>query len=81
MRMGRPQQQSHIIRHLAHELATGAPRDVAPVADPRERCSARVGDTTQHLQMSIFASNTPMALVVVHDALGVFRMHVYTELC
>ena len=80
MRVGRPQQQSDVIRHLAHELAARAPRDVSPVPDPRERGSAGMSHATQHLQMSIFASNTPMALVVVDDALGVFRVHVYTEL-
>ena len=35
---------------------------------------------TKHLQMSIFASNTPMALVVVDDALGVFRVDINPEL-
>ena len=81
MRVGRPEQQPDIIRHLAHELPSRAPRDVSPVPDPRERGSAGMSHATQHLQMSIFASNTPMSLVVVHDALRVFRMDVYTELC
>ena len=80
MRVGRPEQQSNIIRHLAHEFATGAPCDVSPVPDSRERGSSRVGYTTQHLQMSIFACDTPVSLIVVDHTFRVFRMHVYPEL-
>ena len=80
MRVGRPEEQPHVIAHLAHELAPGPPRDVSPVAYSSEGGPTRMRDTTEHLQMSIFASNTPMALVVVDDALGVFRVDVDPEL-
>ena len=80
MRVGRPEQQSNIIRHLAHEFPSGPPRDVAPVPYPSEGGPTGMSHATKHLQMSIFASNTPMALVVVDDALGVFRVDVDPEL-
>ena len=81
MRVGRPEQQSDVIRHLAHEFTARAPCDVSPVPDPRERGPARVGDTTQHLEVRVLPRDTSVSLVVVDDALGVLGMDVDTELC
>ena len=81
MRMGRPQQQSDVIRHLAHELPSRSPGDVPPVPDSSERGPSRVGDTTQHLEVRVLPRDTSVSLVVVDDALGVLGMDVDTELC
>ena len=80
MRVGRPEQQSHIIRHLAHKFSPRSPGNIAPIPDSRERGPAGMSHATQHLQMRIFACDTPMSLIVVHDALGVFRVDVNPEL-
>ena len=80
MRVGRPEQQPDVIRHLAHEFTTRAPCDVAPVADPRERGPSRVGYTTQHFEVRVLPCDTSVSLIVVDDALGVFRVDVDPEL-
>ena len=81
MRVGRPEQQSNIIRHLAHELAPGPPRDVSPVPYPSERCPAGMRDATEHFEVRVLPRHTPVSLIVVDDALGVFRVDVDPELC
>ena len=80
MRVGRPEQQSNIIRHLAHEFPSGPPRDVAPVAYSRERCPTGMRHAAEHFQVRVLPRDTPVSLIVVDDALGVFRVDVDPEL-
>ena len=80
MRVGRPEQQSDIIRHLAHEFAPGPPCHVSPVAYSRERCPTGVRHSAQHFQVRVLPCDTSVSLIVVDDALGVLRMDVDPEL-
>ena len=80
MRVGRPEQQSDIIAHLAHKFPSGPPRDVSPVPYPSERGSAGMRHATEHFQVRVLPCDASVSLIVVDDALGVFRMHIYTEL-
>ena len=80
MRVGRPEQQSNIIRHLAHEFPSGPPRDVAPVAYSRERCPTGMRHAAEHFEVRVLPCDTSVSLIVVDDALGVFRMHINPEL-
>ena len=80
MRVGRPEQQPDIIRHLAHEFAPGPPCHVSPVAYSRERCPTGVRHATEHFQVRVLPRHASVSLIVVDDALGVFRMHINPEL-
>ena len=80
MRVGRPEQQSNIIRHLAHEFPSGPPRDVAPVAYSRERCPTGMRHAAEHFEVRVLPCDTSVSLIVVDDAFGVFRVDIYTEL-
>ena len=53
MRVGRPEQQPDIIRHLAHKFSSRSPRDVSPVPYPSERCPTGMSHATKHLQMQV----------------------------
>ena len=77
MRVGRPEQQSDIIAHLAHKFPSGPPRDVSPVPYPSERCPAGMRDATEHFEVRVLPRHTPVSLIVVDDALGILRMHIY----
>ena len=78
MRVGRPEQQPDIIRHLAHKFSSRSPRDVSPVPYPSERCPAGVRHAAEHFQVRVLPRDTSVSLVVVDDALGVLRMDIYT---
>ena len=80
MRVGRPEQQSDIIAHLAHELAPGPPRDVSPVPYSSERSAAGMRHAAKHFQVGVLPCDTSVSLIVVDDALGVFRVDVDPEL-
>ena len=80
MRVGRPEQQPDIIRHLAHKFSSRSPRDVSPVPYPSERCPTGMSHAAEHFEVRVLPCDTSVSLIVVDDALGVFRMHINPEL-
>ena len=80
MRVGRPEQQSDIIAHLADKFSSRAPGHVAPVAYSREGGPAGMSHAAQHFQVGVLPCDTSVSLIVVDDALGVFRVDINPEL-